>query len=165
MLQHSSSISTSSMAQCLPVRCTQITLREEAHWIQQETLWASKKLTYAVDEHLLQVFWVKSKWNGSNAIISFYLLPPKILLGCCFVFIPPRFFKKALVCHYLTRALQAGVGFILVFSPRYQSAQLLVIARWYTDPHANSALSSRWWRFPNRWQGDYSKMTLSWHST
>ena len=128
-LQHSLSISASSMAQCLPVRYTQITLREEGHWIQQETPWPSKKLAYAVDEHLLQVFWVKSKWNGSNAIISFYLLTPKILLGCCFVFIPPRFFKKALVCHYLSRALQAAVGFILVFSPRYQSAKLLVIAR------------------------------------
>ena len=68
----------------------------------------------------IQVFWVKSKWNGSNAIIRFYLLTPKILLGCCFVFIPPRFFKKALVWHYLSRAFQAEVGFILVFSPRYQ---------------------------------------------
>ena len=79
MQKHSLSISAGSMAQCVPIRYTQITLREEGHWIQQETLWPSKKLAYAVDEHLLQVFWVKLKWNASNAIISICLHPRSCL--------------------------------------------------------------------------------------
>ena len=123
MQQHSLSISASSMVQCLPVRYTQITLREEGHWIQQETLWPSKKFAYLVDEHLLQVFCVKSKWNGSNAIISFYLLTPKILLGCCFIFIPPRFFKKSTSVPLPEHSISGWNGFHSRFSPRYQSAQ------------------------------------------
>ena len=38
---------------------------------------------------------------------------------------PTSIFKKALVYHYLSRAFQGGVGFILVFSPKYQSWMLL----------------------------------------
>ena len=158
------SISESSLVKCPPLKYTQTTLRDEDQLILREPLWLYRRLPLEIDEHQSQATCLKPKWNCSNLRVSSYQRAPKILLGCCFAFIPPQCSKKVVVYH-LSKVSQDGVGFIHVISPGHQSPEWLAIVRCRTHQQTSSTQFSPWWKCHKRWQGNCSKMTLSSHST